>query len=520
MANCICGTVAIALLLLVEFSHTQIESPCPDVFFYSRGAKGLYGDITVSSKLIENNKDLKVILSHEDPLPSQYQGYIELQEERLTVLMSAITKLNPIKYFVHFPQRTQYFYIQSIVFNGVVICSGAPPLKANRKIVLHDQMVIDESKSRNPTEVTTLSGHHNPKIAAPSEDRTHTKHNPIMTSPSDELTRIKNYHPTVAPPSAEKIHIKPYDSKIKSIVFSHFLKSRPFQPRPPTKSSRERRSANSEQNSDDNYISLYNKKQLQRACGKESTDPTRKWPWISAVYMEGSTKRWMVSSGALISDIFVITAAQPVSFLNNRPTLPKELSVRIGAYSLEDEDDESSSLRTVRDIVFHPKFKPMRLKVQDNIALLRIKPLNFNQFLAPVCLIRANRDIGSEMIRGLVIGWGKDLQNKLNIYSNEIEMEILPVHECNKSYPMIPRFLRPNNFCAQSEEVSQFCDEEQGKGFYTQKLRSTRWVLAGILTYSIQKFPDRCKIEKARVFSDLAKDADWIEDILFNENDY
>lgn len=499
MENYVCGFIVIALLSMVEFSHTQFESPCFDVFFYDRGPKGLYGDVTVPSKLINNNMDLRVILSHENPLPSQYQGYIELQEERLTVLMNAVTKLNPIKYSVYFPQRTQYFYVKSIYFNGDVICSGVPPLEANRQVVLHHQMVIDETKSQIPPEVTTPSKPHNPKT----------------TTPSQEQNRSKHYHSAVTPPSVKQTSLKPLNVKMKSSTYKHFSSK---------KSSRVRRSADSERNSDGNYISSYNKKQLRSACGRESKDSSRKWPWITAVYMqsEEAKERWVVSSGALISDIFVITAAQPVSFFNNRLTLPEELSVRIGAHSLEDEDDKSSRPRMVQQIIFHPKFKPMRLKVQDNVALLRIKPLNFNQFLAPVCLIRSTRNIGKEVIRGRVIGWGKHLQNEMNFYSNEIEMEILPVHECNKSIPnaMIPRFLQPNNFCAQSEEVSELCDEEQGKGFYTKKLESTRWVLAGILTYSIQKLPDSCKIEKTRLFSDLAKDADWIEDILFNHNNY
>lgn len=514
MTNCICGTFVIAFLWMVGFSYTQIESPCPDVLFYNRGAKGLYGDVTVSSKLIGNKMDLRVILSHKDPLPSLYQGYIELQEERLMVLMNAVRKLNPIKYSVNFPQRTQYFYIQSINFNGVVICSGTPPPGVNRKIVLQHQMVIDESI---PPEVTTPSEHYNPEIASASEKSTSTKQRTSITSsPSEE----KHHNSTVASASVKRSRTKHQKSKIASPAFSHFYSPYSHIQGLHMKHFRERRFANSEENSDDNYISSYTKNRLRSECGRETNVPSKKWPWIAAVYMEGPTEWSVVSSGALISDIFVITAAQPVYFLKNRPTLPEELSVRVGAYGLEDEDDESLSLRTVRKIIFHPKFKPMRLKVQDNIALLRIKPLRFNQFLTPVCLIRSSRDIGSEMIKGQVIGWEKDLKNELNIYSNEIEMEILPVHECNKSYNMIKRFLKPNNFCAQSEKVSELCDEEQGKGFYTKKKESTRWVLAGILTYSIKKLPDICKIEKTRLFSDLAKDANWIEYVLFNDYNY
>lgn len=521
------SVVVVTFLTIADFSMAIDKSPCPEVFKYKMNHNGIFGSVTIPIDLIgnENRVQLNVTFVHNNQLPTPYKGHIEPKFNLIDFLMPALTKTKTIRYRVNFPTRDDDFYILSVQFNEKTLCYGdLQPYMGNMYLFLDNYQIIS---SNVPATLSNLRGtmqiQVNPVIISDTFNkgkRCSSRNHPpkCLTTNITSIYNMYSQHTSPMTP-LQKMKTTEEPRKYTSSTEIYSSTSRTVT-EPAERANPDNFVKALQQNPNENYNSRYKSVQIETICGKAVQDSPRKWPWATAVYQKGLTKLTVVSSGALLSDIFVITAAAPISKFNNRPTRPAELSVRVGAFDLEDWIDKSSSPKTVREIIYHPDFNPISFIPQNNIALLRITPLKFNTFISPVCLIRANRLNIDKGVNGMTIGWGYNADNMLNVRSSEIAMITLPEDECRTANVAIPFLMTPTTLCARSVAVlPELCQEEPGQGFYTLRGNTVnKWILAGVLSNSIKNDQALCKIAETRLFTDLTKNAVWIETQMYRQD--
>ncbi|XP_077069357.1 polyserase-2 [Siphateles boraxobius] len=237
-------------------------------------------------------------------------------------------------------------------------------------------------------------------------------------------------------------------------------------------------------------------------CGKANRNtkivggqaaPAGAWPWQVSLHRRGSH----FCGGSLINNRWVLTAAH--CFADT--TLPSPI-VYLGRQTQEGANVNEVS-RGVSKIINHPNYNS---KTQNNdITLLQLdSPVNFTDFISPVCLASSN-SLFFNQTSSWVTGWGR-ISSGISLPSpgtlQEVQVPIVGNRQCKCLYGVSQ--ITDNMICAGLLEGGK--DSCQGDSGGPMVSKQGVWIQSGVVSFgegcALPKFPG--------VYARVSKYQDWI----------
>lgn len=186
------------------------------------------------------------------------------------------------------------------------------------------------------------------------------------------------------------------------------------------------------------------------------------WPWIAAVYLNGSKGFTFQCGGTLVSRRAVITAAHCV--VTTRTREAAEIKVSLGRHRLNETDNAWSRPVPVRAVHVHEDYGKKAFSFDADLAILVLQePVTFSQYIWPVCLWPAATDLKDvEGRTGTVVGWGRDENGQLLDVANQVEIPIVDNLACVQRSPTLIDNVSSRTFCAGSLDGSGPCRGDSG----------------------------------------------------------
>ncbi|XP_052741183.1 uncharacterized protein LOC112045215 [Bicyclus anynana] len=262
--------------------------------------------------------------------------------------------------------------------------------------------------------------------------------------------------------------------------------------------------------------------------GVSSTKPGD-WPWHAAIYKHDNTEMKYICGGTLISNKYVLTAAQ-CSSSEGYPFVPETLSVFLGKFNLVG-GDEGSQEKVVNNIIIHENFNYRNL--DNDISLLKLKTdVEFSNYVQPACLWynKAYNYLQTGDVFGTLVGWGFDTTDSWSPHLQQVQLPMVPERVCLQSNPRAySGVLNSNKFCAgygvgevrTRGQGTSNCNGDSGTAFEIFIPDNVRdkgtdapgtWYVRGIvsLTVPLRDSP-ACDPNQYVVFTDVNKYKDWID---------
>jgi secreted trypsin-like serine protease len=159
------------------------------------------------------------------------------------------------------------------------------------------------------------------------------------------------------------------------------------------------------------------------------------FPWIVSIQFNYLGKLEHVCGGALVSDIFVLTAA---SCFGRALSLFSLFSIHAGIGSIYNENEAAEQTRSVSQIILHPNY--VSDKFLNNLALVRVSPA-FNIKSLSVSIISLSNLTSLENMDLVTIGWNV-MANQSNSSMPTIRLQQITVREgvqCTKNESFDPK---------------------------------------------------------------------------------
>ncbi|XP_063627933.1 CLIP domain-containing serine protease HP8-like [Cydia splendana] len=258
-------------------------------------------------------------------------------------------------------------------------------------------------------------------------------------------------------------------------------------------------------------------------CGLETSDRIfggqvtglDELPWLARIKYQSKSKEIYACHASLITNRFLITAAHCV--VNQQI-----IDVRLGDWDAETEidciqDDCNDPPVDVKiDATFvHPSYN--RRTLVGDIALLRLAhPVNFTEFIRPVCLpnteyiARIDYDPDNEYLTG---GWGKTEFETRSVVKRKIKLTAVPMPTCRAAMRQISDQLAASAICAGGRKGEDSCSGDSGSSLVrlASENRRFNWFLFGVTSFG----SSRCGSEGIPgIYSRVTYYMDWILSIL------
>ncbi|KAK9704618.1 Trypsin [Popillia japonica] len=197
------------------------------------------------------------------------------------------------------------------------------------------------------------------------------------------------------------------------------------------------------------------------------------FPWLVQLQYRNRT----VCGGAIISDLFVLTAAH--CYRND--FVQTDLKIAVAQHDMCSNNNEVNLL-SVNRVVQHEDFD-IRTYYADIMLLKLSMRLGFNKFIRPICLPRSRLDLQGVYYgrRGLIAGWGiyEDESLALSCEPRKVYVPISSKNQCNATGSV------SSIFCAgYIEGGSGFCDGDSGGAFHL-KNDYGQYEFVGIISNSV-----------------------------------
>ena len=142
----------------------------------------------------------------------------------------------------------------------------------------------------------------------------------------------------------------------------------------------------------------------------DGTDaPDHAFPWMVSVDFNLLNESISNCGGAILSDIFLITAA---SCLQSYTEHIQYITIKAGIHNIINGNDTTEQNRSVLQIIVHPDYSP--LNFVNDLALVRVTPpFDFNS--ASVSNISLSSLTSVENMNLIIIGWGILNQSNPNV---------------------------------------------------------------------------------------------------------
>ncbi|XP_055343232.1 ovochymase-2-like [Paramacrobiotus metropolitanus] len=231
-----------------------------------------------------------------------------------------------------------------------------------------------------------------------------------------------------------------------------------------------------------------------------------KWPWQVAI-LDNNYRHFC--AGTLISN-WVLTAAHCVLRKNTG-----KIHVKIGEhYAYRDEDSEQ--LYEPSRIVVHRHFNPRT--IENDIAMLKIDDISWNDYAQPVCLPDADDDtkLLLDTTQCVVAGWGKrrSYARMGADVLHEAPVQVVDQQRCQEAYlgehPILPRMM-----CAGSgpRAKGDTCEGDSGGPLMCQVRENG--VAGPWRIFGVTSFGDSCgKDHKYGVYTRISSYLSWINHVM------
>ncbi|XP_025153751.1 limulus clotting factor C-like [Harpegnathos saltator] len=242
------------------------------------------------------------------------------------------------------------------------------------------------------------------------------------------------------------------------------------------------------------------------------------FPWYVGIYQKNDDAKTYkhICSGTLISNNFVVSAAHCFyDETENKPYNASNYAVGAGKhYRSWDAQEQYSQKSLVEYIKLRRRYFGIRGNLAEDIALVKLQmPLDLNMLVRPICMDWQNM-YDKEQLRegqlGKLVGWDKDITDKLTENLYKVTMPYVPYRKCRNDVPLEFRGLITfDKFCAGPMNGSSTCDgyNVSGSGLYFEK--DGTWYLRGVASVSLQK-KDHCDYTSYIAFTRINRYLKWI----------
>ncbi|KAI1283699.1 Transmembrane protease serine 2 [Halotydeus destructor] len=205
------------------------------------------------------------------------------------------------------------------------------------------------------------------------------------------------------------------------------------------------------------------------------------WPWL--VGLHGGVDEIFFCGGVLISPTWVLSAAHCVG----NQTSITGWSVQLGL-TRRTASPLFVRKRKLAAIIKHPAFNAVNSYGND-IALLKLdQPVDFDEFLRPVCLPKDGLKL-SPGTRCTVVGWGKSIHAEDADYLNvahEVEVPLVHHSVCSRWYSLQDVPIGDTMLCAgYPEGRKDACQGDSGGPLLCKDGPGEPWYVAGIVSWGI-----------------------------------
>ena len=229
------------------------------------------------------------------------------------------------------------------------------------------------------------------------------------------------------------------------------------------------------------------------------------WPWL--VGLHGGVDQVFFCGGILISEYWVLSAAHCVG----NQTDTEGWTIQLG---LTRRTASPLFVRTrgVAVIVKHDDFNSENLYGND-IALFQLsQPVNFDEFLRPVCLPPKDFDLKDET-RCTVVGWGRSSHDESTDYMNvihEVVVPVVPHNVCAKWYALQDVRISHTMICAgYPEGEKDACQGDSGGPLMCRSSNNGHWFVAGIVSWGI----NCAQPNLPGIYTKVSIYRDWIKNV-------
>ncbi|KAM4636696.1 urokinase-type plasminogen activator-like [Discoglossus pictus] len=250
-----------------------------------------------------------------------------------------------------------------------------------------------------------------------------------------------------------------------------------------------------------------------------NSSPIESQPWMAALYQisrRRNIQENFLCGASLISPCWVLTAAH--CFGNSYVPEPKDFTVTLGKFTLEEANEEKEQKFLVEKIILHPEYSDETGAHDSDIALVKIRSASgqcasLTDSVQTVCLPLAGLNL-RDATQCEVSGYGKEHYNNF-LYSSTLKttkVQLVPQSQCQSDL-YYGKLVNNNMLCAADPEWKvDACKGDSGGPLTCE--HNGQMMLYGIVSWG-----EECaKENKPGVYTRVTNYLPWINAIMTQDN--